>query len=90
LKSRSNPERDFSFVRLYGRGYDHGIMILPFPTASRKPVMSEYFQCTTEADEFTVEWNGLNAANESVSSGVFFVRMTSDKFSAVRKVMLLK
>jgi hypothetical protein len=32
----------------------------------------------------------LNAANESVASGVFFIRMTSDKFNAVRKVMMMK
>jgi len=39
---------------------------------------------------YTVEWNGLSEASTSVSSGVYFIRMTSDRFSAVRKVMMMK
>ena len=37
-----------------------------------------------------VEWNGQNASGQSVSSGMYFVRMTSEQFTAVRKVMLMK
>ncbi len=38
----------------------------------------------------TVEWNGLNDDNAQVTSGVYFVRMASDKFSATRKIMMMK
>lgn len=38
----------------------------------------------------TVEWNGLNDENTVAPSGVYFVRMVSDKFSAVRKIMMMK
>jgi len=38
----------------------------------------------------TIEWNGLTEENTSAPSGVYFVRMVSDKFSAVRKIMMMK
>jgi hypothetical protein len=38
----------------------------------------------------TVEWNGLNTYNQAVSSGIYFIQMTSDQFNAVRKVMMMK
>jgi hypothetical protein len=37
-----------------------------------------------------VEWNGENAHGVSVSSGMYFIRMMSDQFTAIRKVMLMK
>ncbi len=42
------------------------------------------------AGYLTVEWNGVNQHSLTVPSGMYFIRMTSDDFSAVRKVMLLK
>ena len=38
----------------------------------------------------TIEWNGLSDANTSVATGVYFVRMSSEKFTAVRKMMMMK
>jgi hypothetical protein len=38
----------------------------------------------------TIEWNGLTEENTSAPSGVYFVRMVSEKFSAVRKIMMMK
>ncbi len=35
-------------------------------------------------------WNGRNDRDEPVPSGLYFVRVTSDKFSAARKVLLVK
>jgi hypothetical protein len=43
-----------------------------------------------EAGYKTVEWNGANEHGLTVPSGMYFVRMTSEQFSAVRKVMMLK
>ena len=43
-----------------------------------------------EAGYKTVEWNGVNEHGLTVPSGMYFVRMTSEQFSAVRKVMMLK
>jgi len=37
------------------------------------------------AGNYTVSWNG-----ESLSSGVYYVRMTSENFSQIQKVMLMK
>jgi hypothetical protein len=38
----------------------------------------------------SVEWDATNDAGISVPSGTYFVRMTSEKFTSVRKMMLLK
>jgi len=43
-----------------------------------------------QAGYHTVEWNSTNDAGLSVPSGIYFVRMTSEQFTAVRKMMLLK
>jgi hypothetical protein len=37
-----------------------------------------------------VEWNGLNDQDMPVGTGVYFVRMVSEKFNAVHKIMLMK
>ncbi len=39
---------------------------------------------------YEVEWTGVSEANTSVASGVYFVRMNSDRFNAVRKIMMMK
>jgi hypothetical protein len=38
----------------------------------------------------TVEWNGTNQAGLSVPSGTYFIRMISEDFTKVQKVMLMK
>ena len=38
----------------------------------------------------TVEWNGTNDLGSTAPSGLYMIRMSSDKFSAVRKMMLMK
>jgi len=43
-----------------------------------------------QAGFHVVEWNGLNDRGTAVSSGVYFIRMTADKFTATRKMMLMK
>jgi hypothetical protein len=38
----------------------------------------------------TVEWNGTNQAGLNVPSGTYFIRMISENFTGVQKVMLIK
>ncbi|MCD6086383.1 MAG: T9SS type A sorting domain-containing protein [Candidatus Hydrothermae bacterium] len=40
--------------------------------------------------EYTAAWDGRDNRGHSVKSGVYFVKMTAGKFSASRKLMLLK
>ena len=40
--------------------------------------------------EYTATWDGKDNNGHSVKSGVYFVKMTAGKFSASRKLMLLK
>jgi len=35
-------------------------------------------------------WDGRNEAGESVKSGVYFYNIQTDKFSATRKIVILK
>ncbi|MBA4313308.1 MAG: hypothetical protein C0417_11840 [Chlorobiaceae bacterium] len=37
-----------------------------------------------------MEWNGLNDDNREVPSGIYFIKMTADKFNGMNKVVLLK
>jgi archaellum component FlaG (FlaF/FlaG flagellin family) len=46
-------------------------------------------------DEFnagphTVNWNGVDSNGRSVSSGIYFYRMTTDDFTSTRKMILMK
>jgi len=43
-----------------------------------------------QAGQNTVIWDGLSANGEHVASGVYLYRMTADKYSKTRKMMLLK
>jgi hypothetical protein len=45
---------------------------------------------TYEAGYHSIEWNSTNDRGLSVPSGIYFVRMASEQFTAVRKVMLMK
>ncbi|MBI5021186.1 MAG: T9SS type A sorting domain-containing protein [Ignavibacteriales bacterium] len=43
-----------------------------------------------EAGSYQMEWNAVDAHNQVVPTGIYFVRMTADNFSAVQKIMLMK
>jgi len=43
-----------------------------------------------QAGYLTIQWDGRDAHGLTVPSGMYFVRMTADQFSAVRKIMMLK
>jgi hypothetical protein len=42
-----------------------------------------------EPGKYSVSWDGTNAAGNNVSSGVYFYRMESTRFSAAKKMVLL-
>jgi hypothetical protein len=42
------------------------------------------------AGNYSITWNGTSQAGAPATSGVYFVRMQAGKFSAVRKVLLMK
>jgi flagellar hook assembly protein FlgD len=39
---------------------------------------------------FTVQWDGTTDDHQVAGSGVYFVRMASQSFSAVRKIVMLR
>jgi len=51
-----------------------------------KSVLNE----TRTIGSHTVTWNGMDDAGNSVSSGIYFYRMTTSDFSGVRKMILMK
>ncbi|MDI6802602.1 MAG: FlgD immunoglobulin-like domain containing protein [Bacteroidota bacterium] len=48
------------------------------------------FDGMKDAGYHSVEWNGQNSQGHIAPSGVYFIKMTSDGFSAVRKALMLK
>ena len=42
------------------------------------------------ADFYSVVWDGRNSRGEEVGSGIYFYRLQADKFSAIKKLMLVK
>jgi hypothetical protein len=45
---------------------------------------------TLEAGEYRTRWNGKNGNGADAASGIYFVRMVSPNFSAVRKLLLVR
>ena len=48
------------------------------------------FDGVKNAGYHSIEWNGTNSRGELVPSGVYFVKMTSDGFSSVKKAIMMK
>jgi len=42
------------------------------------------------AGQYTLEWNGRDDNGMAVTTGMYFLRVSSDEFNAARKVMLMK
>jgi len=40
--------------------------------------------------EYTVDWNGIDGAGNPVASGIFFYRLTAGRFTAKRRMVLLR
>ncbi len=40
--------------------------------------------------EYTINWNGTDQRGNKVSSGTYFVRMSTDKFNSIKQLLLLR
>jgi FlgD Ig-like domain/HYR domain len=74
---------------------------IEYTMSSRAPVSIEIFDASgklvrrldegvREAGSYRVEWDGRDAANRPVSSGVYFCRLAGVKNAAARKMVMLK
>jgi hypothetical protein len=72
-----------------------------YNTAAKGPVSIEIFNLkgqrvktlvndTKEAGSYAAVWNGLDSNNCPVSSGVYFYKMNAGKYSATRKMIMMK
>jgi flagellar hook assembly protein FlgD len=43
-----------------------------------------------EPGRYTARWDGRNFAGESVSSGVYFYKMTAPEYTATKKMLLVR
>ena len=48
------------------------------------------FNGVATAGENTVVWDGTNSAGQTVSSGIYFYRLTADTYTETKKMTLLK
>jgi len=39
---------------------------------------------------FTISWDGKNNLGDSMNSGIYFIKLSTDKFGETKKIMLLK
>jgi hypothetical protein len=39
---------------------------------------------------FTVQWDGMTDDHQAAGSGVYFVRVASESFTAVRKLVMIR
>jgi len=45
---------------------------------------------TKEPDTYLVKWNGKDAKNNSLPSGIYFYKLTTDKYTEIQKLIKLK
>lgn len=43
-----------------------------------------------EKGNYSISWNGRNSSDTSASSGIFFIRLVTEQYTGVRKVVMLK
>jgi len=48
------------------------------------------FSGNVEAGFHSVQWNGTNDDGEELASGMYIYRMRSNKFTSVKKLVLMK
>ena len=91
---------DYSLEQNYPNPFNPETVIefnLPAPSHVTMTVFNIIGQKVTDivdenlsAGNKRVVWDGRDAAGHEVQSGVYFYRITTDKFSMTRKMMLLK
>ena len=53
-------------------------------------VVKTLVNTTQAAGSYSLQWDGTSDTGVKVSSGIYIYRLTTDKFSASKKMMLLK
>lgn len=56
----------------------------------RGQVIATLADRTVDAGEYSIQWDGADAAGRLVSSGVYFYRLTTPDYKATRKMVILK
>jgi hypothetical protein len=92
----------FALSAAYPNPFDpaaHSSLSIPFDADGRSAVriiitdaLGRIVRVVTEgvhaAGRHVMTWDGTNASGQRVASGVYFVRMTAGRFSAVRQIIL--
>ena len=87
LSAHPNPFRGTSAVRFtLPTAGDHSLVV--YDVAGR--VVKRLVDGKTGAGVHDAVWDGTNAAGQRVSSGVYFYRLTTDRFSKTKKMVMLK
>jgi len=53
-------------------------------------VVRHLYSGQKNAGNYMIRWDGLNDNGSAVTSGVYYIRMVAEKFSSVRKLVLMK
>ncbi len=83
-----NPFGSTSAIRFEVPGDGADISLAVFDVAGRR--VAELAKGFYPAGIHTASWNGLNIKGDQATTGVYFYRLTSGKFTSTRKLMLLR
>jgi hypothetical protein len=79
-----NPDTNIE----YSIGVKGPVSIGIYDVAGR--LMRKFLGAVREPSRYTVTWNGVNDADRTVGSGIYFCRMESGGFSDSKKLILLR
>jgi flagellar hook assembly protein FlgD len=87
-----NPETTISFS--VAQNYRYGSDGSPFVTLEIFNIRGEKVKTLINeklpAGNHQIIWNGKDDNNKSVSSGIYFYKMNTDEYSAIKRLILLR
>lgn len=81
-----NPSTTINYQVPEGKGVDVTIKVYSLRGALVRILVNEF----REAGSYHVFWGGKDGNGRELPSGVYFYRMQAEKFSQIRKMVLLK